>query len=117
MVTLGSYVPRLADVVWVSLDPQAGHEQGGRRPCLVVSPTRYNARTGLAIVCQITSRVKGYPLEVDIPPGLPVTGVVLADQLKSLDWRARQAEFFTTLPDEVLTQVAAKLAALLPFAK
>jgi mRNA interferase MazF len=114
MVSLSAYVPSRGDVVWINLDPQAGHEQGGRRPCVVLSPTRYHARTGLALVCPITNRVKGYPFEVALPPGLPVTGIVLADQIKNLDWRVRQAEFFTRLPGDVIDQVMAKLATLLP---
>jgi mRNA interferase MazF len=105
-------VPDRGDVVWISLNPQAGHDQAGRRPALVVSPESYNATVGLALLCPITSRVKGYPFEVTIPDGLPVEGVVLSDQVKCLDWRARGAERLTHLPDEVVGEVLAKLAAL-----
>jgi mRNA interferase MazF len=107
------YVPERGDVVWISLNPQAGHEQAGRRPALVVSPAVYNVKTGLALLCPITSQVKGYPFEVLLPAGLPVAGAILSDQLKSLDWRARQAEKSCALPAEVVTEVLLKLATLL----
>jgi mRNA interferase MazF len=90
-----------------------GREQAGRRPALVVSPAPYNARTGLALVCPITSQVKGYPFEVPLPLGLPVTGVVLADHLKSLDWRARRADFVATVPDAVVDEALARIALLI----
>ena len=82
------YVPRRGDIVWLSFTPQAGHEQAGRRPALVLSPSAYNRKVGLALFCPVTSRVKGYPFEVTVPKGLSVAGVVLADQVKSLDWQA-----------------------------
>lgn len=85
-------VPERGDVVRISMNPQAGHEQAGRRPALVLSPSAYNGKVGLAILCPITNQVKEYPFEVVIPEGQPVQGVVLSDQVKSLDWRARQAE-------------------------
>lgn len=88
-----AYTPKRGDVVWVSLDPQAGHEQAGRRPAFVVSPEAYNRKTGLFIACPITSRAKGYPFEVSLPPNSKVSGVILSDQIKSLDWKARRAEF------------------------
>jgi mRNA interferase MazF len=75
-----SYVPHSGELVWLSFDPQAGGEQAGRRPALILSPASYNGRPGLALTCPITSQVKGYPFEVALPPGLPVSGVVLADQ-------------------------------------
>jgi len=78
------YVPRRGDIVWLSFTPQAGHEQAGRRPALVLSPSAYNRKVGLALFCPVTSRVKGYPFEVTVPKGLSVAGVVLADQVKSL---------------------------------
>src|SRR5438552_10794224 len=87
-----SYVPARGDAVWISLDPQAGHEQAGRRPALVLSPSSYNRKAGLALMCPITSHAKGYPFEVAVPADLAVTGVILADQIKSLDWRIRHAE-------------------------
>jgi mRNA interferase MazF len=100
-------------VVWVSLAPQAGHEQAGRRPALVVSPVEYNQRVGLALMCPITSRVKGYPFEVALPDGLEITGVVLADQIKSLDWRARRTEVAATAPAAITSEVLGKLSTLL----
>jgi mRNA interferase MazF len=108
-----AYVPNQGEVVWLAFSPQAGHEQAGRRPALTLSPRAYNGKVGLAIFCPITSRTKGYPFEVEIPPGLSVAGVVLADQVKSLDWRARRAERCCTLPDPVVDDVLAKLSVLL----
>ena len=107
------YVPDRGHVVWLSFDPQLGREQAGRRPALVLSPARYSARTGLALVCPVTSQVKGYPFEVPLPPGLPVAGVVLADHLKSLDWRARRAEFVAEVPDTLIEEVVARVHPLL----
>jgi mRNA interferase MazF len=106
-------VPQRGDVVWLSMNPQAGHEQAGRRPVLVLSPGSYNAKVGLAILCPITSRVKGYPFEVPIPDGLPVEGAILSDQVKSLDWKARKTEFICRLPSESTTEVLQKLGTLL----
>jgi mRNA interferase MazF len=109
----GGYVPDRGDVVALIFDPQAGHEQAGRRPALVLSPANYNSRSGLAVFASITNQIKGYPFEVLIPMGLPVSGVVLADQLKSLDWRARRAHFIVTLPSEVVLDVLQKAGLLL----
>jgi mRNA interferase MazF len=106
-------IPDRGDIVWLTFHPQAGHEQAGRRPAVVLSPVAYNGKVGLALLCPITSQVKGYPFEVPIPDGLPVAGVILADQVKSLDWRARQAEVIATLPGGVVADVLAKLGALL----
>jgi len=108
-----AYVPDRGDVVWITLHPQAGHEQAGRRPAVVVSPRSYNGKVGLGLFCPITSRAKGYPFEVTLPGGLPVTGVVLADQVKSLDWRARRAELAGRLPRDASAEVIGKLATLL----
>jgi mRNA interferase MazF len=108
-----AYAPDRGDLVWITLHPQAGHEQAGRRPAVAVSPRSYNRKSGLGLFCPVTSRVKGYPFEVPIPEGLPVAGVVLADQVKSLDWRARRAELAARLPDESLAEVMGKLTALL----
>jgi mRNA interferase MazF len=113
MVSSATYVPRYGDVVWITLNPQAGHEQTGRRPALVISPESYNEKTGLAIFCPITNQIKGYPFEVLIPEGLPITGAVLADQVKSLDWRARKTEFICGLPDETVSEVLVKLETLI----
>lgn len=101
------------DVVWISMNPQAGHEQAGRRPALVLSPAAYNGKVGLAILCPISSQAKGYPFEVQLPNGLPVVGVILSDQAKSLDWRAREAEFVCRLPTETVHEALLKLATLL----
>ena len=109
----GRRSPDRGDVVWISLNPQAGHEQAGRRPALVVSPGSYNAKVGLAVFCQITSQVKGYPFEVLIPSGLKVSGAVLSDQVKSLDWRARRAEFLCRLPRRTTVEVLHKLGTLI----
>lgn len=106
-------MPRRGDVVWLTFNPQAGHEQAGRRPALVLSPLSYNAKVGLALLCPITSQVKGYPFEVSIPDGLPVAGAVLADQPKSLDWRARDATFVCALPTTVTSEVLQKVGLLL----
>jgi len=107
------YIPERGDVVWITLNPQAGHEQAGRRPAVVLSPSAYNGKVGLAILCPITNQEKGYPFEVKVPAGVGVTGVVLADQVKSLDWRARKAEKICTLPHEVTAEVLGKLNTLL----
>lgn len=107
------YVPERGDVVWITLKPQAGHEQAGRRPAVVLSPSLYNGKVGLAILCPITNQEKGYPFEVKVPGGLGVTGVILVDQVKSLDWRARKAERVGTVPREVMVEVVAKLSTLL----
>ena len=113
MTLKAEYVPERGDAVWIALDPQAGHEQAGRRPALVLSPSAYNGRVGLALLCPITTQVKGYPFEVPLPAGLPVTGVVGADQVKSLDWRARKAARIAAVPKEIITQVVTRLQALL----
>lgn len=108
-----TYTPDRGDVVWITLNPQAGHEQAGRRPAVVLSPGAYNARVGLALLCPVTSKEKGYPFEVRIPAGLPVSGVILADQIKSLDWRARQAELVVRLPPQTTQEIVQKLLVLL----
>ena len=108
-----SYIPDRGDVVWISLNPQAGHEQAGRRPAVVLSPLSYNGKVGLAILCPITSQIKGYPFEVLIPEGLAVGGAILSDQVKSLDWKARRAELACQLPGETVAEVLGKLATLL----
>lgn len=108
-----AYVPERGDVVWLTPAGAAGHEQAGRRPWLVVSPSAYNGRVGLALLCPLTSRAKGYPFEVPLPDGLPARGVVLSDQVKSLDWRARDAAFACALPAEVTEAVLARLGVLI----
>jgi mRNA interferase MazF len=109
----GAYIPQRGDAVWITLDPQAGHEQAGRRPALVLSPSPYNGRVGLALLCPITNQAKGYPFEVSLPEGLPITGVVGSDQVKSLDWRARKASWIGTVPEEVVAEVIRRLQTLL----
>jgi mRNA interferase MazF len=106
-------VPRCGDVVWISLNPQAGHEQAGRRPAVVLSPQSYNSKVGLAILCPVTNQIKGYPFEVPLPAGLPLAGAVLSDQVKSLDWHARNTELICTLPAETISEVLEKLTTLL----
>ncbi|MEN6578646.1 MAG: endoribonuclease MazF [Phycisphaerales bacterium] len=108
-----TYVPERGDVVWITLNPQAGHEQAGRRPAVVVSPAAYNRKVGLALLCPVTSQVKGYPFEVSIPEGLAVSGVILADQVKSLDWRVREAEFACSLPAGMICDVLRRATILL----
>lgn len=108
-----SYLPERGDAVWITFTPQAGHEQAGRRPAIVLSPSAYNRKVGLALLCPITNQIKGYPFEVRIPPNLPLTGVVLSDQVKNLDWRARNAELICPLPNETVTEVLSKLSKLL----
>lgn len=112
MVETG-YVPDRGHIVWLDFSPQAGHEQAGHRPALALSPRNYNEKTNLALFCPITSRVKGYPFEVVLPTEGTVTGVVLADQLRSLDWRARHARFAANAPTHVVNEVREKLAVLL----
>ena len=105
-------VPESGDVVWLQFNPQAGHEQAGHRPALVISPASYNSRVGLAICCPLTTALKGYPFEVQVEvDGVPAA--ILSDQVKSLDWRARQARLKSTVSPEVMAHVRAKLKALL----
>ena len=108
-----AYIPDRGDMVWIAFNPQAGHEQAGRRPALVLSPIAYNVRVGLALLCPITTRIKGYPFEVLLPEGLKINGAVLSDQVKSLDWKIRQAEFICCLPAAPLDEVLQKLNTLL----
>lgn len=107
------FVPDRGDLIWLDFDPHAGHEQAGRRPALVLSPAEYNRRAGLALLCPITSQIKGYPFEVALPRQARISGVVLADQLKSADWRARRTEFAGHAPEAVLTEVTDRIRPLL----
>ena len=109
------YCPKRGDIVWLTFDSKAGHEQAGHLPALVLSPESYNKKVGLAILCPITSRVKGYPFEVELPKKSKVSGVVLSDQVKSLDWKTRKATFCCKVPSEVLSQVFGKLGAILDY--
>jgi mRNA interferase MazF len=106
------YIPERGDIVWLNFNPQAGHEQGRRRPALVISPRVYNEKVGLALVCPITSKVKGYPFEVPLHVSAKVSGVVLADQIKSLDWQVRKAEFVCKAPDDIMEEVLDKIQVL-----
>ena len=108
-----AYVPDAGDLVWLTFDPQAGHEQRGRRPALILSPRSYNTKARLAIACPITSHVKGYPFEVPLPPGGKISGVVLADHVKNLDWQARRLAFEAKAPANVVTDVRERLRVLL----
>jgi mRNA interferase MazF len=101
------YCPDGGDFIWLTFDPQAGHEQAGRRPRLVLSPGIYNAKSGLALVCPITNQAKGYPFEVPVSGIQDPTGVILVDQVKSVDWKARKAEKIGRCPSEVLEDVRA----------
>ena len=105
------WTPDSGDVVWLHFDPQAGHEQAGHRPALVLSPARYNGLRGMMICCPMTSRIKGYPFEVVVTGEPP--SAVLADQVKSLDWRARRAEHKGAVSAQVLADVRARIKALL----
>ncbi len=107
------YVPERGDLVWLTFDPRAGHEQARRLVALVLSPAPYNRRASLALVCPITAQIKGYPFEVALPEGLPVSGVVLADHVKSADWAARRARFAGKAPPAIMAEVTAKLRPLL----
>jgi len=109
------YIPDRGDIVWINFNPQAGHEQSGRRPAVVLSTEAYNGKVGLAIFCPITSQIKGYPFEVIIPTGFKITGVILSDQVKSLDWKARNTELICKLPDTTIIEVLRKVATLFDF--
>lgn len=110
---MAGYVPDRGDVVWINFDPRAGHEQGGRRPAVVLSPRSYNRPSGLGLFCPVTNQSKGYPFEVPLPEDSPVSGVVLSDQLRNLDWRSRQAAFIGTLSEDLLAELTEKLRPLL----
>ncbi len=107
------YCPKRGDIVWLTFTPHAGHEQAGHRPAMILSPESYNRKVGLALGCPITTRVKGYPFEVLVPPGLEASGVILADQIKSLDWKARRARFCCTAPTVTISEALQKLGTLL----
>jgi len=108
-----AYCPDQGDVVWINFSPQAGHEQAGERPALTLSPESYNQMIGLAIFCPITSQIKGYPFEVVVPEGLKVRGVILSDQVRNLDWRARHARFCCKIPSSASLEVTGQISALL----
>jgi mRNA interferase MazF len=108
-----AYIPERGEIIWLTFTPQAGHEQAGRRPALVLSPAAYNGRVGLALLCPITRQAKGYPFEVALPSSLRIEGVILADQVKSLDWRAREAERVGRVSAATLDEVTQKVLTLL----
>jgi mRNA interferase MazF len=110
---MSRYTPKRGDIVWLSFTPQVGHEHSGRRPALVLSPESYNRKVGLFIACPITSHKKGYPFEVDLGDSLSIKGVILADQVKSLDWRERRAEYADHVGSSTLNDVIAKLDVLI----
>jgi mRNA interferase MazF len=105
--------PDAGDFIWLDFVPQRGSEQGGRRCAVVLSPLAYNLKTSLCVVCPITNQAKGYPFEVLLPPGFPVSGVVLSDHLKNLDWRARNWKYICGPDPKVTQQVLAKIKALI----
>ena len=107
------YVPDRGDLIWLEFQPQSGHEQRGLRPAMVLSPKSYNQKTSLAILCPITNKEKGYPFEVKLTQKVPVTGVILSDQIKSLDWKARNAKFICKLDIDVIDEVLGKIKALI----
>lgn len=107
------YVPDAGHLVKLSFDPQTGHEQAGWRPAIVLSPASYNRKSGLAVVAPITNQGKGYPFEVPLPRGLKITGFVLADALRNIDWQARKARFEGNAPEGVLYAVRERVALLL----
>jgi mRNA interferase MazF len=110
---MSSYVPDRGDLVWLEFTSQAGSEQRGRRPALVLSPKSYNGKVGLALCCPVTTKNKGYPFEVELPYGYAVSGVVLSDQLKSLDWRSRKVRFIERASSDVMAMVTARVLPLL----
>ncbi len=108
----GRYVPDRGDIVWLQFNPQAGHEQAGRQPALVISPKAYNKKVGLALFCPITSSIKGYPFEVLLSGDSELKGAILSDQIKSLDWRVRDASRFAKASGETMKEVLAKINTL-----
>ena len=107
------YIPDRGDIVWLNFNPQSGHEQAGKRPALVISPKRYNQKVGLAVFFPITSKTKGYPFEVELPSDLPVEGVILSDQIKSLDWKSRNVKFVYKLSESAVLETIKKFSVLL----
>lgn len=107
-----SYIPKRGDLVWLNFNPQAGHEQKGLRPALIISPEKYNKKTGLALCCPVTSNIKNYPFEVTIK-SRKIAGVVLADHIKNLDWKARKAKFIEKAESSAVNECLAKLLTLI----
>ena len=115
MASRRTYVPEAGDIVWLQFDPQAGHEQAGHRPALVLSPAIYNSKAQLMVCCPLSTKVKNHPFEVQLTMN-GVEGVVLSDQVKSLDWKVRQAIKKDSASDTVMREVNAKIRALLAIA-
>jgi mRNA interferase MazF len=109
---MSNYIPQRGDVVWINMHPQAG-----RRPAIVLSPRSYNEKVGLALFCPVTNQIKGYPFEVIIPSRLKITGAILSDQVKSLDWKIRNTEYLSKVPESVVLEIFKKLSTLLRFDK
>jgi len=107
------HYPDKGDIVWIDMNPQLGHEQAGRRPAIIMSPLKYNSKVGLALVCPITSHIKGYPFEVVIPDGFKVKGAILADQIRNVDWTARNIELIFKAPQPLIDEVQEKINAIL----
>ncbi len=108
----GEYIPDRGDIVWLNFNPQTGHEQRGKRPALILSPKIYNEKTSLCICLPITSKVKGYPFEVALPPDIPIGGVILSDQIKNLDFRAREISFVCKVAHDTINVVQRNVMAL-----
>lgn len=107
------YVPERGDIIWINFSPHSGHEQGGRRPAIVLSPYNYNFQSKLALVCPVTSQEKGYPFEVKIPIGFKVKGVILADHIKSVDWDSRDSELIFKIPESIIEEVEKKFLTII----
>ena len=112
-MVVNSYFPRRGDIVWIDMNPRIGHEQSGRRPPVIISPESYNRRVGLAVFCPITNQIKNYPFEVILPKGQIITGAVLCDQLKNLDWKARKSEFIESLDVQTVDRIRVLARSLL----
>ena len=108
-----TYCPERGDIIWLSFNPQLGHEQAGRCPALTLSPSPYNRKVGLVLVCPVTTNIKRYPFEVQLPDELKISGAILSDQIKSFDWKTRKAEYICKVPTDIIEDVLAKIATLL----
>jgi mRNA interferase MazF len=109
----GDYCPDTGDLVWTDLNPTVGHEQSGHRPAILLTPRQYDVRSGLCIICPITSRARGYPFEVTIPHGYAISGIILVDQMRGVSWAKRYVRMASVAPAELLDEVRERLAALL----
>lgn len=112
-MVINNYCPDRGDLVWLDFNPQSGHEQRGRRPAIVLSPINYNLKVGLALFCPITSQIKGYPFEVLLPESLNISGVIISDQIKSLDWQVRNIEFISKAPKYIIDETIKKFSTLI----